>query len=309
MFTVSNRAANRRTSRGFTLIELLVTLTIISILASVTLGALYASQESARKARTESTIAKINDLVTTRWDAYRTRRLPVATGTSRTNNAQSRLELLWEVMRAEMPSHFSDITFTPTSPVPLQSAYAARYNAVSSTATDQHEQAECLFLWVTTNVGVDDEVKFLTGEIGDADNDGLPEFHDAWGNPITWLRWPSGFVPGFPGVLTELQVQNQSTHPDPFDPFGAARNPASSPFSSGEPSSSARFGYKLYPLILSAGPSGEYGIYTFTGISGSMVNNPYSRYEDTNDNTWHWPGEPTSNGGLADSIHNHLPRN
>ncbi len=301
------RTAQRLQTRpGFTLVELLVTLTIISILAGLSLGALYASQENARKARTESTIAKISDLVAERWDSYRTRRLPSATSNNRQSNARNRLEMLWQVMRAEMPDHFSDITFSPSTPVPLQLAYAARYNSISPAPTGTHEQAECLFLWVTTNIGIDDEVQFLSGEIGDTDNDGMPEFLDGWGNPITWVRWPAGFVPGFSGVLTELQVANQTTHPDPFDPFGSC--PAA-PLESGETAASADVGYKLYPLILSAGPDGTFGIYTFLGISGNKLNHPYSRHQSTTATTYHWMGEPTGTGGMADNIHNHLPRN
>jgi hypothetical protein len=33
---------------------------------------------------------------------------------------------------------------------------------------------------------------FLPSEIGDTDGDGWPEFVDAWGVPIWWLRWPYG---------------------------------------------------------------------------------------------------------------------
>jgi prepilin-type N-terminal cleavage/methylation domain-containing protein len=47
---------------------------------------------------------------------------------------------------------------------------------------------------------------FGASEIGDTDGDGLKEFLDAWGEPIRWIRWPSGS----PEVLF--------SHPDPLDP-------------------------------------------------------------------------------------------
>jgi prepilin-type N-terminal cleavage/methylation domain-containing protein len=47
---------------------------------------------------------------------------------------------------------------------------------------------------------------FGKSEVGDTDNDGLSEFVDAFGNPIRWIRWPSGFE----GIIF--------SHPDPLDP-------------------------------------------------------------------------------------------
>ena len=34
---------------------------------------------------------------------------------------------------------------------------------------------------------------FTEGEIGDVDNDGMPEILDPWGVPIYFLRWAPGF--------------------------------------------------------------------------------------------------------------------
>ena len=43
-------------------------------------------------------------------------------------------------------------------------------------------------------VGVD---AFLEQEIADTDNDGLPEFVDAWGNPLRFYRWPTRLIKPF----------------------------------------------------------------------------------------------------------------
>ena len=65
-----------------------------------------------------------------------------------------------------------------------------------TTWTPTHETAECLYLILSTMA--DDERSalewFKESEIGDIDNDGMPEILDAWGTPITFIRWPSGFV-------------------------------------------------------------------------------------------------------------------
>ena len=55
-----SRAMRRR---AFTLVELLVTITIISILAGMILGALHAARNSAREAATKATIAKLNTII------------------------------------------------------------------------------------------------------------------------------------------------------------------------------------------------------------------------------------------------------
>ena len=96
---------------------------------------------------------------------------------------------------------------------------------------------------------------FGASEIGDTDGDGLKEFIDAWGNPIGWIRWPSGS----PEVLF--------SHPDPLDPrliqdgrLTLADEPydkfASDPgWGTNFPSSPMGM-----PLVVSAGIDGVFGI-------------------------------------------------
>ena len=47
---------------------------------------------------------------------------------------------------------------------------------------------------------------FGRSEIGDTDQDGLSEFIDSFGNPIRWIRWPSG---------SDISIRS---HPDLMDP-------------------------------------------------------------------------------------------
>jgi len=121
-------------------------------------------------------------------------------------------------MRMEMPDRAADIVDAPvkipysfvdaqgTSYTVLvhiaRPALSRQYERVASASTwlgpnkVNHQDAECLYMIIaamrdlTTN-GLD----FLQeGEIGDTDDDGMPEILDAWGNPIAFLRWPAGFV-------------------------------------------------------------------------------------------------------------------
>lgn len=146
---------------------------------------------------------------------------------------------------------------------------------------NRYSSGECLYMIVTMGEGPDARGQFGDSEIGDADDDGLPEFHDGWGNPILFLR--SG-----PGV-TDSDIQpvtfNESSNAfentwiggavlndhDPYDdrnllPF----NPAGSstpPFP---------YAYRLVPYIYSAGRDGIYDINFEGGYRFSDFGDPFS---------------------------------
>ena len=115
--------------------------------------------------------------------------------------------------------------------------------------TEEHETAECLYLILSM---MDDGERSVlssigAGEIGDLDNDGMPEILDAWKAPIVFLRWPAGFTeqaanPAFP--YSDLL---HTDHEDPFDPLYAdLRWPPVDADANNDP-------FELVPLILSAG--------------------------------------------------------
>lgn len=96
---------------------------------------------------------------------------------------------------------------------------------------------------------------FGASEIGDTDGDGLKEFIDAWGNPIGWIRWPSGS----PEVLF--------SHPDPVDPRLLANGRlalADEPYDkfASDPGQGTNFPSSPMgmPLVVSAGVDGIFGI-------------------------------------------------
>lgn len=84
---------------------------------------------------------------------------------------------------------------------------------------------------------------FRESDIGDVDGDGAPEFIDAWGIPISYVRWPFGFA-----SQSEIITADIYNH-DPFDPFRI--NPTNN-----------GYGSRLLPLIFSAGPDGLYDLVT-----------------------------------------------
>src|SRR6187200_1326564 len=66
-----------RIRRAFTLTELLLVITIIGIMTGLGLSALAGAVELAREQRTQTIIAKIDQLIMERYESYRTRALPI----------------------------------------------------------------------------------------------------------------------------------------------------------------------------------------------------------------------------------------
>jgi len=262
--------------RGVTLIELLIAIAIIAILATAFLGASRAAMEHARASRTRATINKIHTLLMEQWASYETRRVDVQIppNTQPLDAARIRLVATRTLMQLEMPDGWSDImraTVTSSPPNPnnslppevpfivpgvtgpgvggtfsiptpaLTRAYFRRYNRLSADPVEieEYEGAECLYMIVMLACG-DGEARtlFSPQDIGDVDGDGAPEFLDGWGNPIRFIRWPAGFAP-----TSSLMTGDPTSDPDPLDHFRVDVDP------------NIPRGYRLVPLIFSAGPS------------------------------------------------------
>ncbi len=256
---------------GFTLVELLVTIAVIAVLATLLLGALYTAQDAARAQKTRSTIAKLHTMMMSRWESYKTRRVPITIppGTQPKIAARMRLDALRELMRLEMPDRYSDIIDNPAiiARPSVSHAYLRKVTSAPAGYANDHDRAECFYMIITLGADDDDTAadKFGASEVGDADGDGLREFHDAWGTPIRFLRWAPGFV-------SELQTRDPSTQPDPFDPRHVYPTQPTDPAPA-----QTEITFALYPLIYSAGPDKEFDIYGGEAsfqYSGAK-NNPY----------------------------------
>ena len=71
-----------------------------------------------------------------------------------------------------------------------------------------YQGGECLFMIVTLG-GFDPWAieNFRNDEIGDIDGDGAKEFHDGWGRPIGFIRWPVGFESlAQPRIRWQIQI-------------------------------------------------------------------------------------------------------
>jgi prepilin-type N-terminal cleavage/methylation domain-containing protein len=278
----SRRAFTHR--NAFTLIELLIVMMIIAILAAMTYGALFQAQATAREARTKALVAKLHGQMMTRWESYRTRRVPIVIpfGTPPRNAAQMRLQAMRDIIRMELPDKSGDIPATPTNP--LARAYRTKMMANGNAAFGTYEAAECLYLILTTSAGEEglSAYELTNTEVGDFDGDGYKEFHDGWGRPISFIRWPAGLV-------SDLQ---------PMDPTTGNRNPVKNH----DPLDQLKVdpvAFAIVPLIYSAGPDGFYGITP----DGNASSNPYA------DLTIGTPSDSNGDGSLGedfDNISNHM---
>lgn len=286
---------------AFTMVELLVVMVVIGILAGIALGALSAARESARVAKTKTTIAKLDSIVMEKYESYLTRRVPInTTGSTPYVAAQQRLKALRDLMRMEMPERGTDLVNGPKSLLSSRPAMqlACRNKLTALGINLLHvTSAECLYMIVTIG-NPEARAQFSDSEVGDTNANGLPEFLDAWGNPIMFLRWAPGFVD------SDIQSNDPGNASDPasftdHDPFDPMRVdiPASE--------SDAPRGWRLVPLIYSAGPDGISGI--DVDSSYEFYNSPYYRDIEEYPNNPNIAGSPDSSEGAHrfDNIHNH----
>jgi hypothetical protein len=252
-----------------------------------------------------------------------TRRVPIQipAGTQPLLAARMRLEAIRDLMRLEMPDFYSDITnnaFLSGNTNPATSAkyfqtnqpaiwrlYNQAYNSkIEPISNDPAENAKCLYLVVS--LGFPEAMEqFNNNEIGVDPYDQRPYFVDGWGRPILWLRWAAGFSSGegltpnpfITPAPSDIQTGNPTADHDPFD----TRN-----IDTWTDVSDPVRGFRLVPLIYSAGPDGETGI----SIGGKTSN----VYQYAGDPYWHYDDEDTGNtmylgsisGGTAfDNITNH----
>jgi prepilin-type N-terminal cleavage/methylation domain-containing protein len=311
---------------GFTLIELLVVISVIALLTSIVLFAMAGAQEAARRDRTRGQIARIHALLAERWESYLTRRVPLPPLRDQNITGIWRVNAVREMMRMELPDRKNDLLREAVE-LPQVPALWYAYRRKVETLVQRHtpnanwqvawssdnEGAECLYL-ILSRLSEGDETAlsfFSEKEIGDLDDDGVPEILDAWGSPIKFIRWAPGFgekdlnQDGTPENLVAAGGVQDRGSPDPFDPRRIYANEGT---------------FALFPLIYSAGPDKLYEIYnpgnldyTDSNPPNNPPNNPYLRvggysefgpplgplgkWQDANDD-----GRDNS----VDNIHNHL---
>ncbi len=202
---------------GFTMIELMVVVTVITILAAISLQVVGGLIFQARHSATVATIEKIERLLDTRAQALdrqlqragylkSTIEWELAGQTNPTANLQKILAIklleakFFPQYAAEMqdqPITLNNQTFFLRMMPLLYPDFYQRDSQGNLTGTPKAElnlSAEIMFGWVNANVLGNSPVgqdQFSAAEVADTDGDGLQEIVDAWGTPLRFYRWPT----------------------------------------------------------------------------------------------------------------------
>lgn len=241
--------------RAFTLVELLVAMLIIGIIAAIGASVWASARTATNIDATRHTVDKLRLIVAAKLHSFETRRLPIdiPANASLWDRAAMQLRAKRDLMRMELPDRWHDVDTGPVYLYPMKgtgdrrSAVSRRYKRIYDACTadpsarDANAAAECLYMIVAAIP--ESAEQFHESEIADTDNDGLPEFVDAWGRPIRFLRWA-------PGYRSDAQKLDGIREHDPFDNRWIDK-----------PSITEKYrGCLLMPLIYSAGPDGMYDV-------------------------------------------------
>jgi prepilin-type N-terminal cleavage/methylation domain-containing protein len=302
MFTLIHATPQRQAGLrpAFTLIEMTMVIAIIGILAAMAMSVYATALSQSKVHRTRAVIAKIDQLITEKYESYRTRQVPIRIlpGTQPIPAAQFRLNALRELMRMEMPDSQSDILTATGQHAYLRAAPALtkayRRRALASWDVN-NGSAECLYLILAAIRDGDKSALdyFAPSEIGDTDKDGMNEILDAWGTPIHFLRWAPAYRADIPPYPVTPQTM---ADPDPFDPFKVDPRWTGANFTP----------FALKPLVWSDGPDKRIGINFAT--PGNLA---YSASIPANDPYFPDPGTGLPvvgapvNADAADNITNH----
>jgi prepilin-type N-terminal cleavage/methylation domain-containing protein len=249
---------------AFTLTELLVAVAIILLLMTLIGGAVSAARTGAKVSSTRATIEKLSTILATQLATYDSRSVDVSgcpSGTSR--NAYRAWFIRRNMITGDMPDRWTDVQYMADNPAqftsPAQRTYISIWNSLTPSqktntgVPKNNGSAECLFMIVMRGGLADclDCGALRTSDIGDEDLDGMPEFWDAWGNPISFLLWaPAVELPAGSGLSF----------------FSGSRSLDAEPFAS---SGSIRTSLGMKPLIYSPGPDGKSGIDRHSTRTGS----------------------------------------
>ncbi len=275
------RRPRRRAPSGersaFTLIELLVTISIIATLGALSITTVRSSIETARRAQTETTIAKIDSVLTSIYERYQYRRLEPVGDTPRAR-AWYRVEKTRDLLRCDLPcvpAELKDVWTGDGNSTPLQESYRATlmnaYDANFPNAYDAWTQggaadmricnAELLYL-VVTNGDPESRSGFSGRDVADTDGNGLLEFVDGWGRPICWMRWAPGLDASDRQPAIPLPDSNnpdvfvfddEQIDADPFNPLGLSLQAANASFDPPTANCPDK-GWFLVPYVFSGGP-------------------------------------------------------
>ena len=225
--------------RAISLVEVLVAVAVMLMLGSMAMAAASVASGSGKKVRTRAIIAKLDAIIMAQYASYAGRSVAATSDAARG-------EALRTLAKGDLPDTWSTVATlaakSESELTPHQRAYVAVWKSVDQAqVVVSNASPECLFLAVMHG-GLADclDCDSLRIEVGDTDNDGMPEFLDAWNRPIGFVHAPSGLR------LPFNSNANFFSSALPFDPVVATSLGAK--------------GGLMRPLIVSAGTDGVLGL-------------------------------------------------
>jgi prepilin-type N-terminal cleavage/methylation domain-containing protein len=310
--------------KAFTLIELMVVCVIIALLAMLASTAYFGAMQTARAVKTNSTISKLDAAISDIYESYEFRFEHIEDALDKDSQAKFKINkdtmseidmvrlkrsLMYDLMRMEMPTTRVEVSSDPEviqanyklEPPAVKEIYKELVSSPSSTNLAT-ESAELLYL-IIANLDPEALENFTASEIGDTDHNGLLEFIDGWGRPIAFIRFAPGFTdtdrqPDLIRILNSSLPLGDKNLIDSLTPDQKVKiiNQWQDPF---DPDMLTADSWFLYPVIVSAGRDGLFGI----DITRTESELPVSTPDPFSDGAS--IGVPSGDSGHFDNIHNH----
>ncbi len=288
--TAEQRATHKR--GGFTLIELLVVIAILTLLASLSVVAVFKMQESATDNASDALVSKLHKDGLAREYAgvvgqcLKDRKKP-GVGVPQAlitycDNDEDRALAIWTAahIKRNFPERFAE-ALAPTDLVPpgvpgvpalpamktFTSAIPAGING-----TREDESAVLLYLILANSSHTGAEFASAAGttgatgiiQIGGRD---FTVYKDPWNNSVPYFRWASG---GVNGELNGSDYVNTKTFPDPLDPKGLVASWSSTDSNKQNQINDIRLrlefrGTNRVPTVVALGKNGQFDSWSPTG--------------------------------------------
>jgi prepilin-type N-terminal cleavage/methylation domain-containing protein len=271
---------------GFTLIELLTVIAIIAVLMALSASAVIKFIGVQEKSNTQNGLNKLGPIVKSAWvRAYeKAHKNPLPTNNATVNSLSggdtARARVIWDYlqMRAAFPMSFNEV-FNIGQPAGAfgDSYYQSQLQRLgiggSTATTAPYENAACLLMALQRResggaVTADDLGSSSTKLFAVGNGNEIAALVDGWGNPLFFIRWPTGFQALNPGGPLVAPAGKGN---DPLDPFGYLANQTWANGNKGGNRTTftalfhplptvADTSFLLQPLIVSAGPDGQLGL-------------------------------------------------
>ena len=275
--------------RGFTLIEILVVISLIAVLAALSVGALFRVRAAQQTSNTEGTLGKLDTLLMARWSAVLVNAKTPPDGViAFCDGDKERAVSLWTyaVLKNEFPVSYAELTTISINGATLQPRAVFKKVQTTTPSASLTEQSAALFYAAIMDTGTRGTANSLEGLQQQVDTaNGLSVFKDNWGIPIVFIRDASN---------AEIQAPphskpSASGSSNPLDPRkllinwtnAANKNAAATALGL----SGGFVNSNFIPTLVSAGPDKDFGTAPYLGGAAGDSSNDnllsYRRREGT----------------------------